>query len=227
MLVDKPIAWTSHDVVKFVRGFGFRKVGHCGTLDPNATGLLVLLIEKATRYTNSFNTQDKTYEGEMCLGVETSTQDVDGKILAQREYAHVSDDLIRETFARFIGSQEQIPPMVSAKKIDGRPLYKLARKGIVIERKPVPITVYELAVKKIKLPIISFSIRCSKGTYVRTVCFDIGQSIGCGACLQTLRRLESGHFNLVDAHPISEIRSWDKSKLLENCIPVSALISYV
>ena len=227
LLVDKPIEWTSHDVVNFVRRFGFKKVCHCGTLDPNATGLLVLLLEKATKLTNSFNTQDKTYEGELCLGVETNTQDVDGEILAKRDYSHVSEDLIRATFTKFVGPQEQIPPMVSAKKVGGQPLYKLARKGIVIERNPVPITIYDLTIKAIEPPLVSFSIRCSKGTYVRTVCFDIGQIVGCGACLQTLRRLESGHFKLNDAYSISEIRTWDKSKLIEKCIPINALSSYV
>ena len=157
----------------------------------------------------------------MCFGVETNTQDVDGEVLVERDYSGVSENLIHTTFAKFVGPQQQIPPMVSAKKIDGQPLYKLARKGIVVERKPVPITIYELTIKKIALPLVSFFIRCSKGTYVRTVSFDIGQIIGCGACLHSLRRLESGHFKLADAYPISEIRTWNKSKLLQNCIPLS------
>lgn len=224
LLVDKPVGWTSHDVVKFVRGFGFKKVGHCGTLDPNATGLLVLLIGKATKLSRFFNTQDKSYEGEMCLGIETNTQDADGNILKENDYSQVTDDLINETFNQFVGAQDQIPPMVSAKKIDGKPLYKLARKGIVVQRQPVPITIYQLVIKKIKLPIISFATKCSKGTYVRTLSFDIGRRIGCGAHLQSLRRIESGDFKVYDAFPISEIRTWDKSKLFENCIPIEALL---
>ena len=224
LLVDKPVGWTSHDVVKFVRGFGFKKVGHCGTLDPNATGLLVLLIENATKFTRFFNTQDKSYEGKMCLGIETSTQDAEGNILSENDYSRVTDNLINETFNQFIGPQNQIPPMVSAKKINGQPLYKLARKGIVVERQPVPITIYQLVVKEIKLPIISFAAKCSKGTYVRTLSFDIGRKIGCGAHLQTLRRIESGNLKVYDAFPISEIRTWDKAKLIEHCFPIEALL---
>ena len=226
LLVDKPVDWTSHDVVSFIRGFGFRKVGHCGTLDPGATGLLVLLIEKATKLAGYFSNQNKGYEGEMHLGIETSTQDAGGDIVVQKDLSGITDSLIHEAFAKFTGPQEQIPPMVSAKKIGGKPLYKLARKGIVVPRKPIPVTIYELSVKQIRLPTISLSVTCSKGTYVRTLCCDIGKDLGCGAHLKSLRRIVSGYFNVADAFPISEIRTWNRTKVLENCKPVEPLQSY-
>ncbi len=220
LLVDKPASWTSHDVVSFVRGFGVRKVGHCGTLDPAATGLLVLVLGSATKLTGNLNSQDKIYEGEMCLGIETSTQDGEGKILNEQDYSGVTEEMVHDVCAGFVGAQTQIPPMVSAKKQNGKPLYKLARQGIVVEREPVPIHIYYLSIEKIDLPVVRFSVKCSKGTYIRTLCADIGTLLGCGAHLKSLRRTKSGDFSLPDAHTMSEIKTWDIHKLFENCLDV-------
>ena len=224
LLVDKPAAWTSHDVVKFVRGFGLKKVGHCGTLDPDATGLLVLVVNFATKYASQFTNQDKNYQGGMCIGVTTDTQDSSGQVQENKDWSYVTEDLIEEGFSRFSGEQLQVPPMVSAKKIGGQPLYKLARKGIIVDREPVPITIHKLTIDKIQLPIIDFTVTCSKGTYIRTLCYDIGKVLGCGAHLKSLRRLVSGCFNLEDAFPVSEIKTWNKESLMEHIIPLDLIL---
>jgi tRNA pseudouridine55 synthase len=227
LLVDKPSGWTSHDVVQFVRRFGLKKVGHCGTLDPSATGLLVLVVGKATKLTHRFNTQDKEYEGDMLLGIETATQDADGEIICEKDYSQVTQQQIRGVFSQYIGPQEQTPPMVSAKKVGGQPLYKLARMGLVVEREPSSINIFHLNINEINLPTISFSVKCSKGTYIRTLCYDIGRSLNCGAHLKSLRRTVSGNFNLTDAHAMSEIKTWNKVTLLEHCLSMDSLLSYV
>ncbi len=224
LLVDKPSGWTSHDVVNFIRGFAVGKVGHCGTLDPDATGLLVILIGKATKLSESLHADDKTYSGEMRLGIETATQDASGAIISQKDYDKINQPRILEAFARFTGKLMQIPPMVSAKKVEGQPLYKLARKGIVVERDPVPIRIFNLLVDQIDLPIIAFTVKCSKGTYVRTLCADIGAVLGCGAHLQSLRRLQSGRFSVSASHPIAEIRTWDRDRLIAHCLPIEQVL---
>lgn len=225
LLVDKPAGWTSHDVVKFVRGFGFKKVGHGGTLDPQATGLLVLLIGRATKLTDKFATSDKCYDGTLELGVETSTQDAEGEVLAEYDWSTVTEEEARDACSEFVGDLMQTPPMVSAKKQGGKKLYKLARKGIEVEREPKPITIHRLDVTRVALPEISFSLSCTKGTYVRTLCADIGERLGCGAHLKELRRTSSGCFELADAVDIETIREWTKDDILEHFIPLERLLS--
>ena len=227
LLVNKPMDWTSHDVVKFVRGFGVKKVGHCGTLDPAATGLLVLVLGKATRLTDLFSGQDKAYEGTMRLGVETSTEDSEGEIIAEKDWRGVTEEQVRALFKEFLGDQMQIPPMVSAKKQGGKTLYKLARQGIVVEREPRPITIHEFEVKKLALPDIDFAVKCTKGTYVRTLSADIGRRLGCGAYLKALCRTASGRFRLDSAFPLEEVRTWNRETLYQKFMPLEVAVAYV
>ena len=226
LLVDKPGAWTSHDVVKFIRGFGFKKVGHCGTLDPQATGLLVVVLGRATKLTDRFSGHAKAYDGVAQLGTETYSQDAEGEITATHDWSHVTPELLYQTFAQFVGEQMQIPPMVSAKKQGGKRLYKLARKGLEVEREPKPITISRLEITEINLPEVAFSLDCSKGTYVRTLCSDIGRKLNCGAFLKELTRISSGPFHLDDAYDIEEIRGWNKAQLMEKMIPMEQALTY-
>jgi len=225
LLVDKAVDWTSHDVVNLVRRrFGVRKVGHCGTLDPNATGVLVLVLGRATKLSERLTTQDKTYTGTMRLGVETFTEDSDGEITATADTADVTPEQVRSVCAGFVGEIEQVPPMVSAIKKDGKPLYKLARKGKVVERDPRRITIHSLELGRIAIPDVDFTVACSKGTYIRTLCADIGREIGCGAHLLALRRLRSGTFDIADAYPVDEIKAWDRDRLLESIMPLGQVL---
>lgn len=201
LCVDKPGGMTSHDVVHFVRRqFGLKKVGHCGTLDPAATGLLMLLIGKATKVQDLLMSEDKLYQGTLRLGISTSTQDAEGEIIDQAESLDsLSESEIRKAFEHYQGDFYQIPPMVSAVKKDGVPLYKLARKGIEIERDPRLVTVYRHTIRSVSIPEVEFEILCSKGFYVRTYCHDIGAHLGCGGHLSRLRRLQSGNFSVENA----------------------------
>ena len=211
LLVDKPQDWTSHDVVNFIRGrYRLAKVGHGGTLDPMATGLLVLLLGKCTKLSDQVMTGMKTYTGTYTLGATTNTQDADGEV---EETFPVPTDLDREALEQvaeaFRGDIEQIPPMVSAIKKDGKPLYKLAREGKVIERDPRPVTIFRYDLTRIDLPEIDVEIDCSKGTYIRTLAHDFGARLGCGAHLSALRRTRSGEFSVSDAVTIEDLRAWD------------------
>lgn len=214
LLVDKPAEWTSHDVVNFVRRrFNVPKVGHCGTLDPAATGLLVLVLGRFTKLSQKFSGEDKTYETRILLGVETDSQDMDGEVIAENDWSAVTEERFREVVASFVGDQEQIPPMVSAVKQDGKRLYKLARKGVEVEREPKPITIHQLDVVNVELPRADLVVHCSKGTYIRTLCADIGTKLGCGGVLEALRRTESGRFRLEDAVTVDTMKTWEQDQL--------------
>lgn len=214
LLVDKPKEWTSHDVVNFIRvRFNVKKVGHCGTLDPAATGLLVMLVGQATKMSPRLSGQDKAYDSVLLLGTETDSQDMDGEVIAERSYDDVTEQTIRDTFAGFKGEQEQLPPMVSAKKVNGKKLYEIARQGKTIERETKTIIIHSLDIQDIDLPYVKFNVKCSKGAYIRTLCADIGAKIGCGGALYDLRRTESGAFNLADATTIDEIKTWTQDDL--------------
>jgi tRNA pseudouridine55 synthase len=228
LLVDKPAGPTSHDVVDRVRRhFGFKKVGHCGTLDPAATGLLILVLERATKLQDRLMSDDKTYEGTMLLGVSTDSQDADGEVIAEKPVPPLTADDIESAFARFRGDIQQVPPMVSALKHQGTPLYKLARKGKTVEREPRLIHIYNLAVLALELPRIQFRVACTKGTYVRTLCSDIGDALGCGAHLFELRRTRSGKFDAKDAHSLDEILQCTREQLKEFIIPILKLADLV
>jgi len=217
LLVDKPEGITSHDVVDRVRHkLKMKRVGHAGTLDPNATGLLIILVGKATKLSQYLMGLDKTYEGVITFGVATTTQDAEGEPTAEHPVPDLTEEQLREHMASFVGDQYQIPPMFSAKKIEGVPLYKLARKGKTIEREPRFIHVASFKLDKWESPNLEFTLACSKGTYVRTVAHDLGEKIGCGAYLKELRRTDIERFRIEDSIEletleelsIEEIKTW-------------------
>jgi tRNA pseudouridine55 synthase len=206
ILVDKPKNITSHDVVDFVRKkLGIKKVGHAGTLDPLADGLLIILVGSYTKLFPKFVSFDKEYRGMLKLGEVTTTGDSQGKIILKKDYQGISESNIRQAFSSFVGEIEQIPPMVSALRVKGKRLYNLARKGIVIQRQPRRIKIYDLKIVKIEMPFIEFYARCSKGTYIRKLAEDIGEVLGCGAHIVEIRRISIGHFQLNDAVNLQKI----------------------
>lgn len=214
VLVDKPATWTSHDVVNFIRTrFNVPKVGHCGTLDPAATGLLVIVLGKFTKLSQKFSGEDKVYTGTILLGQETDSQDMDGNVISQNGCDGVTEEQLRETFNSFLGTYMQIPPMVSAVKKDGEKLYELARKGVEVEREPKEIKIHSIDISNVSLPYADFRVACSKGTYIRTLCSDAGKKLSCGGTLFKLNRTKSGEFDLADAHTIEEIEKWTQDDL--------------
>ena len=226
LLVDKPQGPTSHDMVDAIRRkFGIKSVGHCGTLDPMATGLLIIVVGKATRLSERLMGEDKEYEGTLTLGVTTDSQDAEGEKLSEKEVPSLTEEEIREIFHQFKGDILQIPPMVSAKKIGGVPLYKLARKGKEVERKPRLVHIYRIEILRFALPEVDFRVMCTKGTYIRTICYDVGEKIGCGGHLSRLRRTQSGQFRVENATPLSVIEGWGHVQLHQNLIdPLSIKI---
>ncbi|MFT5131540.1 MAG: tRNA pseudouridine55 synthase [Rhodothermales bacterium] len=227
LLVDKPAEWTSHDVVNFVRRFGFKKVGHCGTLDPAATGLLVLVLGRATRLSEKLSGQDKAYEGTLELGAVTDSQDADGKILSTADASAVTEEQIHDVFTRFADITEQLPPMVSAKKVAGKALYKYHRQGEEVERETRPVIIHELTVNSVTLPTAEFFVRCGKGFYVRTLCHDIGQDLGCGGFLRKLRRTHSGRFDIANGVDIETLRTWSKDDVIAHRIPLEDAVNMI
>jgi tRNA pseudouridine55 synthase len=208
LLVDKAAGMTSHDVVALVRRrLQIKKIGHCGTLDPIATGLLLLTVGRGTKIQDLLMAEDKEYSGTMTLGISTSTHDREGDIIETREVLVLPDDTIRAAFEKFRGDFYQMPPMVSAIKHGGVPLYKLARQGKTVEREPRLVHVYRYSIDRVALPEIDFTVVCSKGFYVRTYAHDIGTELGCGAHLSVLRRVKSGRFDVADAITVDEIRN--------------------
>jgi tRNA pseudouridine55 synthase len=219
LLVDKAEGMTSHDVVALVRRkLEMKKVGHCGTLDPIATGLLLLTLGRGTKIQDLLMSEDKEYAGTLVLGVATSTQDREGEMIAERPVPALEETQIRAAFEKFRGDFYQMPPMVSAKKHGGVPLYKLARQGKVVEREPRLVHVYRYTVDRIALPEIDFSVLCSKGFYVRTYAHDIGESLGCGAHLKSLRRTKSGRFNIDEAITVDEIKNVPREEVLQRIL---------
>jgi tRNA pseudouridine55 synthase len=214
LLVDKAEGMTSHDVVALLRRkLEIKKIGHCGTLDPIATGLLLLTIGRGTKIQDLLMSEDKSYSGTLTLGASTSTQDRQGKVVETRPVPELSEEQIRAAFEKFRGDFYQMPPMVSAKKQGGIPLYKLARQGKVVEREPRLVHVYRYSIDKIALPDIDFSVLCSKGFYVRTYAHDIGEMLGCGAHLKSLRRTKSGRFDVDLAITVDEIKNKPREEI--------------
>src|ERR1041385_7035419 len=206
ILVDKPCEPTSHDVVATIgRHFGIKKVGHCGTLDPNATGLLIIVLGRGTKLSEKLMSDDKVYEGTMKFGETTDSYDADGELVASLPVPPLAIAQLNEAAAQFVGDQMQTPPMVSAVKKDGVPLYKLARKGLEVEREPRLIHIYNFRFSAYREPIGAFKLACTKGTYVRTIAHEVGQTLGCGAHLATLRRTVSGKFDIADATPLDAV----------------------
>ncbi len=207
LLVDKAEGMTS-----------IKKVGHCGTLDPIATGLLLLTLGRGTKIQDLLMSEDKKYAGTLLLGVTTSTQDRQGEIVNQREVLPFDENKIRAAFEKFCGDFYQMPPMVSAIKRGGVPLYKLARQGKVVEREARLVHVYRYGIDQIALPEIDFSVLCSKGFYVRTYVHDIGEELGCGAHLKSLRRLKSGRFDVDRAISVAEIKNASREEILSRIL---------
>ncbi|HNR35618.1 MAG TPA: tRNA pseudouridine(55) synthase TruB [Candidatus Hydrogenedentes bacterium] len=204
LLVDKPSGITSHDVVDCIRhAAGMRRIGHTGTLDPAATGLLVLCLGTATRLSEHLTSLDKVYEGAMRLGIETDSYDMDGKIVAEREVPEFTLDVLQDACNRFVGEILQVPPMVSAVKVGGERLYKRARQGETVEREPRRVTVREFTVLRYTPPDVFIRVCCTRGTYVRSLCHDAGKLLGCGATLASLRRTRVGHHSVEEALPMA------------------------
>lgn len=200
LVIDKPQGWTSHDVVAHVkRKLKAKKVGHLGTLDPLATGVLVLVINGATKYSSQLDTGAKEYLTVAKLGEETDTYDREGNVVASSDTAAVTEEGLRSALDSFKGRIRQVPPMYSAIKSGGTPLYKLARRGVTIEREAREIEVYSLEVLRIEIPVVEFKVLCSRGTYLRSICHDLGKLLGTGAHLQELRRTSSGDFSVDEA----------------------------
>jgi len=221
LLLDKPPAWTSHDVVAKLRGvFGIRKIGHAGTLDPMATGLLIILIGKATKASNFLMSLDKTYRGTFQLGVETDSQDADGEVTAEHPVPPIETETLRAAMEAMLGDQYQIPPMFSAKKIKGVPLYKLARKGQEVEREPRFVRISRFQLLAFQTPEVTFEMDVSKGTYVRTVAHDLGKTLGCGAHLTSLQRTRIDRFELDQAYTIEQLEAVPQAQLGRFLIPI-------
>lgn len=214
VVINKPNGITSHDVVARVRRkFGMRRVGHAGTLDPLATGVLVVLLGKSTKLFNKFVSFDKAYRATLILGTSTYSADVQGHILKQLPFHHITQEDVERAFKKFVGEVEQVPPMVSAIKVNGKKLYDLARKGIEIDRQPRKIRIDCLKLLDFCLPEVSFYLECSKGTYVRQLAEDIGKVLGCGACISQIERVKVGSYSIDQAVNIEElnenhIRNW-------------------
>ncbi len=224
LLVDKAPGMTSHDVVAIVRRrLNTKKVGHCGTLDPLATGLLLIVLGRGTKIQDLLMAEDKEYAGTMTLGVTTDSQDADGQVVETKPVADYAREQIDAAFAKYHGDFYQMPPMVSAIKKDGVPLYKLARQGKVVEREPRFVHVYAHEVQAVRLPEIDFRVVCSKGFYVRTYAFDIGNELGCGAHLKTLRRTRSGKFTLEHAVTVEEIQNLDAATIEQRILSLPAV----
>lgn len=220
LLVDKPAGPTSHDVVHRIRRhFQIKKVGHCGTLDPNATGLLIIVLGKSTKLSEQIMGTDKLYSGEIKFGESTNSYDADGENVASQPVPRLTLEDLNRHASCFVGDQLQTPPMVSAVKQGGVPLYKLARKGVEVERKPRLVHIYKFRFDQWEEPLGHFEIFCTKGTYVRTVAHELGQKIGCGAHLHSLRRLASGPFQVEDAVPLEKVMNLTSQELPTRLIP--------
>lgn len=221
LLVDKPKGLTSHDVVYHLRRkLQIKKIGHAGTLDPMATGVLVMLIGKATRISQYLMSVDKVYEGEATLGVVTDSQDAEGEVMSTQPVPELTEARVREVMKGFLGDQYQTPPMHSAIKIGGVPLYKLARKGEEVEREPRFIRIAAFNLLSFATPKISFDLHCTKGTYVRTVASDLGQKLDCGAHLSALRRTGSGKFTIGQCMPLEQIEALSLPEIQKRLIPI-------
>ncbi len=216
--IYKESGYTSHDVVAKLRGILRQKrIGHTGTLDPEAEGVLPVCLGKATKVCERITDRDKTYRAVLLLGTTTDTQDATGRILATKPVC-CTEDAARACIQGFVGEQEQIPPMYSALKVGGKKLYDLARQGIEVERKPRRITIREILIEEVHLPEITLIVTCSKGTYIRTLCHDIGQALGCGGCMKSLLRTKAGPFLLKDSVKLSVVEQYRDEERLDELL---------
>ncbi len=225
--INKEKGYTSHDVVAKLRGIvGQKKIGHTGTLDPDATGVLPVCLGKATKLCDMLTDKSKTYETVMLLGKTTDTQDISGTVLSEASISDIDETMVTKCIGEFVGDYLQMPPMYSALKVNGKKLYELARQGIEVERKKRPVVIHEIHILKIDLPRVRMEVSCSKGTYIRTLCYDIGQKLGCGACMEELTRTRVGRFELADSFTLRQVEEMKESGRLEEIIvPIDAMFS--
>lgn len=223
--IYKEKGYTSHDVVAKLRGITRqKKIGHTGTLDPDAQGVLPVCFGRATKLCDMLTDKSKTYEAVLLLGVSTDTQDTSGKILEEKSTGHLSEREVLDCIHGYIGEYEQLPPMYSALKINGKKLYELAREGIEVERKRRKVTIYDIRVEEAALPRVRMTVSCSKGTYIRTLCHDIGSDLGTGGCMESLLRTKVGRFELKDSLKLSEVEElFQQGELEKVLIPVDAM----
>ncbi|MEM1221921.1 MAG: tRNA pseudouridine(55) synthase TruB [Verrucomicrobiota bacterium] len=225
LLVDKPQGMTSHDVVDRVRrAYRMKKVGHAGTLDPMATGLLLILVGKATKVSQYLMSLDKEYVGTVLFGQVTDSQDADGEVIEESSVPEMTEEFLRGQFSSFLGDQYQTPPMYSAKKINGQPLYKLARKGKTVAREPRVIHISKFELTRFDLPRASFIVGSSKGAYIRTLAHDLGKKIGCGGHLCELRRTGVGQFRIEKSDTLEEIENSSPTSLRSKLMPVNQAV---
>lgn len=225
--VHKEKGYTSHDVVAKLRGIiGQKKIGHTGTLDPDATGVLPVCFGKATKLCDMLTDKSKVYETVLLLGKVTDTQDITGTVLAEASTENLNDEMVKNAILSFVGTYMQIPPMYSALKVNGKKLYELAREGIEIERKARAVEIISIHIKEINLPRVRMEVNCSKGTYIRTLCHDIGTMLGCGACMEELIRTQVSCFELRDSVTLEDIQKLkEQNRLLDIVTPIDTLFS--
>lgn len=225
--INKEKGYTSHDVVAKLRGIvGQKKIGHTGTLDPDATGVLPVCLGKATKLCDMLTDKSKTYETVMLLGKTTDTQDISGEVFSEGNWESIDENSVMKCIEEFVGDYMQIPPMYSALKVNGKKLYELAREGIEIERKARPVVIHEIKVLEMNLPRVRMEVSCSKGTYIRTLCHDIGQKLGCGACMEELTRTKVSRFELADSLTLAQVAEMKETgRLDEILVPIDAMFS--
>jgi len=222
VVINKSAGMTSHDVVDRARRIlGLKRIGHAGTLDPLATGVLVLLVGPSTRLFDQFMEFDKGYRATMILGRQTTTADVQGEIVKEKEYRHITVEKFLDVLKGFEGEIDQVPPMVSAVKVNGKRLYALARHGLEVQREPRRVTISHIELLEFQLPQVSFFLKCSKGTYVRQIAEDVGGRLGCGACISQIERTHVGPFSIEDAVGLEDlkpehVRPWRRERPLDN-----------
>ena len=226
--VYKEKGWTSFDVVAKLRHIlGEKKIGHTGTLDPDAAGVLPVCVGKATKACELLTEKEKTYRAVMLLGKNTDTQDISGKVLQEKEPGKdITPEKIQAVMQGFVGEYMQTPPMYSALKVNGKKLYELAREGKTIERKPRKVIFHEITIEKIAIPLVTFQVTCSKGTYIRTLCEDIGNQLGCGGCMQELERTRSGMFTVEESQTIAQIeKRMDAGMIADVLKPIDSVFA--
>lgn len=225
--IHKEKGYTSHDVVAKLRGIvGQKKIGHTGTLDPDATGVLPVCLGKATKLCDMLTDKNKTYETVMLLGKVTDTQDISGTVLNESPTDMLDEDTVKTAILSFVGDYMQVPPMYSALKVNGKKLYELAREGVEVERKARPVTILEIQIKEINLPRVRMEVSCSKGTYIRTLCHDIGENLGCGACMEELVRTRVSRFELEESLTLAQVQELKEAGNLEKIlVPIDEMFS--
>ena len=225
--IHKEKGYTSHDVVAKLRGIvGQKKIGHTGTLDPDATGVLPVCLGKATKLCDMLTDKNKTYETVMLLGKVTDTQDISGTVLNESPTDMLDEDTVKTVILSFVGDYMQVPPMYSALKVNGKKLYELAREGVEVERKARPVTILDIEIKEINLPRVRMEVSCSKGTYIRTLCHDIGEKLGCGACMEELIRTRVSRFKLEDSLTLSQVQELKEAGNIDQIlVPIDEMFS--